>query len=162
MLRKKMCSALCVFLLILMILPFGTTEVFAAGALGYNSEKALSYARSHWNDGKGDCVEFVRACVQAGGIPKESGRTYGYTPKQYKDYLIKNDYAVVYKLSTSNYYSNYQGIYAADNDGKIAPGDIILYRCNNKKCPKPEFHLSISEQEWDLYMHRRHCQDQVH
>ena len=55
-------------------------------------------------------------------------------PNSTRTYLVKKGYAVVYKLQTAVYYDDYYGIKADDNKGKIAAGDIILYRCNNKKC----------------------------
>lgn len=141
--KKKVLSLFLIMTLAVIFLPTERMQVFGASAAGYRSSKALAYAKSHWNDGKGDCVEFVRKCVEAGGIPRDSSRTYNYTAKQYKDYLVENDYAFVYKLKTANYYSDYYGIKADENAGKIAPGDIILYRCNNSSCTKPDFHLSI-------------------
>lgn len=141
--KRKMISLFLAVALVFSLLPLQTVAAFGAGASDYNAEKALAYAKNHWNDGKGDCVVFVRACVEAGGIPRESGRTYNYTAGQYRNYLVKNNYAEVFKLSTDYYYSDYQGILAEDNQGKIAPGDIILYHCNNKKCPKKDFHMSI-------------------
>lgn len=140
---KKLISGVCIIALLISVMT--AVPVFAAGSVAdYNSAKALKYAKSHWNDGVGDCVKFVRACVEAGGVPKESGRTYGYTVKQYRNYLVKNNFAVVNKLNTDYYYSDYQGIRMSENKGKIAPGDIILYHCNNKNCSKPDFHMSIA------------------
>lgn len=141
--KKKAISIFLAMVLAVTLMPMNTETAFGASVAGYNSSKALTYAKNHWNDGKGDCVAFVRACVEAGGIPKESGRTYNYTAKQYRDYLVKNNYAEVFKLTTDYYYSDYQGIKAEDNQGKIAPGDIILYHCNNKNCSKQDFHMSI-------------------
>lgn len=141
--KRKMISILLAAVLVVTLTPINAAVTFGASAADYSSSKALSYAKNHWNDGKGDCVAFVRACVEAGGIPKESGRTYNYTAKQYRDYLVKNNYAEVFKLSADYYYGDFQGIKAEDNQGKIAPGDIILYHCNNKKCPKQDFHMSV-------------------
>ena len=141
--KKKILSLLFSIVLAITLIPLQTVAGFGASASDYSSSKALAYAKKHWDDGKGDCVAFVRACAEAGGIPKESGRSYNYTAKQYRDYLVKNNYAEVFKLTTACYYSDYQGIKAEDNQGKIAPGDIILYHCNNQKCPKQDFHMSI-------------------
>lgn len=138
--KRKLISFFLVTALILTLLP---TAAFGASASDYSADKALAYAKTHWNDGKGDCVAFVRACVQAGGIPKEKGRTYGYSVKEYKDYLVKNGFAECNKLSTDRYYAEYEGILAEYNEGLISRGDIILYHCNNKKCPKPDFHMAI-------------------
>ena len=37
-------------------------------AYSYNVEAAMAYAAAHWNDGQGECAEFVSRCVKAGGI----------------------------------------------------------------------------------------------
>lgn len=142
--KRKLISTITAAALLLSLFTAAPVSA-ASGANSYSSAKALTYAKNHWNDGKGDCVAFVRACVEYGGIPRDTDRDYGYTPKQYKDYLTKNGYAEVYELTTDYYYADYQGIYAAANEGKIAPGDIILYHCNNKNCPKPDFHMSIAK-----------------
>lgn len=141
--KRKLLNIFLIITLLMVFMPAVGIQAYGASAVNYDSSKALTYAKKHWNDGKGDCVEFVRRCVESGGIPRDSGRTYNYTAKQYKDYLVQKGYAVVYKLETAVYYGNYYGIREEDNKGKITPGDIILYRCNNKKCPKPDFHLSI-------------------
>jgi len=138
--KRKLISLFLITALTLTLLP---AAAFGASASDYSADKALTYAKKHWNDGKGDCVAFARACVQAGGIPKEKGRTYGYSVKEYKDYLVKNGFAEVNKLSTDRYYADYEGISAERSEGLISRGDIILYHCNNKKCPKPDFHMAI-------------------
>ena len=141
--KRKLVGLLTAVILVF-TMTITTTPALAADTNQYSSEKAMAYAKSHWNDGKGDCVAFVRACVQAGGIPKESWRTYGYSAKEYVDYLVKNGLAEKHILDTDYYYADYQGIRASDNVGKIAAGDIILYHCNNKKCAKRDFHVSLA------------------
>ena len=51
-------------------------EEKVVNAYSYNVEAAMSYAAAHWNDGQGECAEFVSRCVQAGGI---NISTYGFT-----------------------------------------------------------------------------------
>lgn len=145
-LRKQIISIFMILVFIITFMPILTTEVNAAAKTteNYSSAKALAYAKAHWDDGGKDCVVFVRACLEAGGVPRDTSRSYGYTPQQYMNYLINNNYAVKYELKTSNYYSDYYGININDNEGKIAKGDVILYYCNNKDCPKRNFHMSIS------------------
>jgi len=134
---------------ILVTMCFTAAPAFAkqADIAGYSSAKALEYAKANTmsdsQDG-GDCVVFVRACVEAGGVPKEEGRKYGYSVKDYADYLIKNDWVEVFEVNTSYYYSTYEGFPTSLNQGHIAPGDIFLYHCNNKDCPKPDFHVSLA------------------
>jgi len=99
---------------ILVTMCFTAAPAFAkqADIAGYSSAKALEYAKANTmsdsQDG-GDCVVFVRACVEAGGVPKEEGRKYGYSVKDYADYLIKNDWVEVFEVNTSYYYSTYEG-----------------------------------------------------
>lgn len=140
---KRFFSILTAMALIITVSVTPMPAYAAANASGYSSAKALEYAAAHCNDGGDDCVVFARACVEAGGIPKDKDRNYGYTPEQYKDYLVDNGFAVINELTCDYYYSDYQGIRLADNEGKVAPGDIILYHCNNKDCTKQDFHMSI-------------------
>lgn len=124
----------------------------------YNSSETLTYAESHWNDGKGDCIAFARACVEAGGVPRDSARSEssgtGYTVKQYIDYMVHNGYAeliplIKEKMSFGQYYINIE-----KNAGKVTPGDIIVYKCGNSSCKKPYFHASVcapSQQQYSYY-----------
>ncbi|MBR1989841.1 MAG: fibronectin type III domain-containing protein, partial [Firmicutes bacterium] len=113
----------------------------------YSSAKALEYAKANTvsdSQSGADCVKFVRACVEAGGVPRDTSRSYGYTSKQYMDYLVENDWVEVYELETSVYYPPHEGFPTSLNQGKIAPGDIFLYHCNNADCPKPDFHVTLA------------------
>lgn len=86
----------------------------------YNASAALTYAKSHWNDGVGLCAEFVSACLTAGGIDVKI-----LTTGSLKRFLINNGYAIEYVVETQ------QGkrIKMADHSGKISPGDVIINYC---------------------------------
>ena len=56
-----------VSVLLALVLVCGLTTAPAMAAGTYDPAAALSYAKAHWNDGKGLCAEFVRKCLRAGG-----------------------------------------------------------------------------------------------
>lgn len=151
-----------IVLLLVMGLAIGQTSAFAADkGFYYNPTKAIEYAAEHWEDeyeieygeviNKVDCVKFVRACVEAGGIPAEEGRTWGYTPQAYVEYLIDNGYAKLHELTMTEYTdANRIGrcwINSEDNEGIISPGDILVYYCTIPDCEertaRSYFHLEL-------------------
>lgn len=129
----------------------------AETAVKYDANAALSYAAAHWDDGKEfdglkeDCTVFSRKCVEVGGVPSDSQRVRknktGYTPTDYLDYLVHNGYAEMYPLATTEVAATnssgktYSYVNAEANAGKVAPGDIVAYKCTN--CSKGFFHLVI-------------------
>ncbi len=121
----------------------------------YDASKAISYAKEHYNDGgttidptREDCTQFLRECLEAGGVIKDTarqtdGKPYGYTVEDYMDYLVSNGYAEIFKLitekqewSTPQWY-----VRAEDNKGVLSEGDGIAYYCN--KC-KTYYHMSVN------------------
>lgn len=124
----------------------------------YDASKAISYAANHCGDSteadgtKSDCIEFARTCVQKGGVPKDSSRVRkngtGYTVADYIDYMVDNGYAELNKLTVEKVtFANGSGpfyyINSETNKGKVAPGDIFIYKCSNSSCSKTFFHASI-------------------
>jgi len=134
---------------IMVTMCFTAVPAFAAQSeiADYSSAKTLEYAKANTmydsQDG-GDCVVFVRACVEAGGVPRDTSRSYGYSSEQYMNYLLENDWVEMYEVQTSYYYADNKGFPTSLNQGHIAPGDIFLYKCNNPDCPKAYFHMSIA------------------
>lgn len=124
--------------------PLIALPVNAKTLTGYSASKAIKFARSNKKNNK-DCVIFARACAEKGGVPVQDGRGYGYSPDQYAEYLIAEGYAVKSKLtlcddeivSGTHKYGNLR---EEDNPGKMAKGDLLLYKC--KKCGK-FFHMAI-------------------
>lgn len=124
--------------------PLVSMQADAETLTDYNAAKAVKFAKNNTKNYK-DCVKFVRMCAEKGGVPAQAGRNYEYTPEQYMDYLMNEGYAVRSKLtlcedatvSTSGKYGN---LTAEDNVGKLAKGDLLIYKC--KKCGK-YFHMAI-------------------
>lgn len=96
-----------------------TYDVQAADT--YDVEKALQYAREHWNDGQGLCAEFVSRCARAAGC---NISVYGYaidafeaisraTGVQSQDVILNGDgYAT-----------------QASNGDRLAAGDVVVQWC---------------------------------
>ena len=82
MTRRLLAMLLSVALLLSMVPAFGIT---AQAAETYNASKAISYAKSHWNDGKGLCAEFVSDCLAAGGITIPNKSCYSSTTASYQN-----------------------------------------------------------------------------
>lgn len=144
---KNKVKAIAILLIMAVAIAFSPAMSLTADAqtlTDYNAAKAVKFAKSNTKNYK-DCVKFVRMCAEKGGVPAQAGRNYEYTPEQYMDYLMNEGYAVRSKLtlcedatvSTSGKYGN---LTAEDNVGKLAKGDLLIYKC--KKCGK-YFHMAI-------------------
>lgn len=145
----KLASA---FLIVASLFIAGVTTAYAADSdKGYDPNKAIAYAIEHWDDktaydgGTVDCVKFVKSCVEAGGVPIEEGRTWGYNPVDYVNYILDNGYADKYELTLTPHSWNSNRFYVSSylNEGKISTGDILVYSCTFKGCEKPCFHLEL-------------------
>ena len=148
----------------------GSAAVYAAD-YGYDADKALTYADKHYQEDfdyeygkkvKADCVKFVRSCVEAGGVPKEANRTWGYTPEDYVNYIVDNGWADYYELQLTEHTDPWVlGRYFIDpqlNSGKLSPGDVLVYNCTKPGCTKPCFHLELvhdTEGEVTSYAHNK-------
>lgn len=112
---------------------------------GYNAAKALAYAKSHWNDGKGICAEFVSDCLKAGGLSVWSrgcsginglygqlGRTNGVTRTALK--VEKNG-----SIKVSN-----------NKQATITPGDVILIYCPYETDGAPYIHAVLVSEAKNL------------
>lgn len=145
--RKIYIALLAMCIMVTMCFTAAPAYAKQADIADYNSAKALEYAKANTvsdSQSMKDCVKFVRACVEAGGVPRDTSRSYGYTVAQYRDYLLSNDWVEMYEVNTSYYYAQYAGFPTYSNQGHIAPGDIFLYHCNNPECPKPDFHVTLA------------------
>jgi Listeria/Bacterioides repeat len=64
----KRTTNLILVLIICVVLYSATGIAVDAAQFTYDADAALHYAAAHWNDGVGECAEFVSRCVIAGGI----------------------------------------------------------------------------------------------
>lgn len=144
---KKTIRAIAVMLVLAVTLAFSPALTLTADAVtlpGYKASAAVRFAQNNTKNYK-DCVKFVRACAEKGGVPAQKGRGYEFSPKQYMDYLISEGFAVKNKLvlsedATVSGTGKYGNLCAERNKGKIAKGDLLVYKC--KKCGK-FFHMAI-------------------
>ena len=151
--KKNMKKTIIAFLLAIVMLAgitgggagYGT----AKAACVYNAEAALQYARAHWNDGVGQCAEFVSKCLRAGGL----------------DIPVIRDCATLYKTIAS-----VTGVTATEvklngngnatlalNPDTLAPGDVIMSWCYNHQSV-PHFMLVggfDSKGQAGFYAHNR-------
>ncbi len=154
--KNKIISIALSLIICIAMMPQFAATVHAESVPAYNASTAVSYAKANWNklvtgETKADCIAFARACVEKGGVPKDSARVAangtGYTVKQYIDYMVDNGYAELNKLSLKEVtFYNGKVVYyinANDNKGKVSVGDIFIYKCTNSACKKPYFHASI-------------------
>ena len=145
--RKIYIALLAMCIMVTMCFTAAPAYAKQADIADYSSAKVLEYAKANTlydsQDGK-DCVVFVRAAVEAGGVPRDTSRSYGYSSEQYMNYLLENDWVEMYEIKTSYYYQDNAGFPTSLNEGHIAPGDIFLYKCNNPDCPKAYFHMAIA------------------
>ncbi len=95
----------------------GTT----ATALTYNPSAALAYAAAHWNDGKGECAEFVRDCLIAGGLTDLTSKSTIGLMNQ----IVSKGYGSKHKLTKSGDY-----YLMSENSAILSPGDPIIFYCD--------------------------------
>ncbi len=141
--------------LVITSVPFFGSGAYAETVPSYDASKAVSYANEHFDDGgtalnpsKEDCVQFVRECFEAGGVPSDTnrigtdGKPYGYTPDDYISYLVNNGYAESKELKTEKqpWTSPQWYVIMSDNAGVLSAGDGIAHYCPS--CGK-FFHLTI-------------------
>lgn len=117
---KRLLTSLLALILVLGIFPIIEVGAVAENTL-YDSDKALSYAKAHWNDGKGLCAEFVSDCLSAGGL----SQVYNQRVVNLYNAILENNCGKSYKLVITN-----GSIKASENAGKIKKGDPIFFYCN--------------------------------
>ena len=146
-----------VSVLLALVLVCGLTTVPAMAAGTYDPAAALSYAKAHWNDGKGLCAEFVRKCLKAGGRKVTAN---GCT-------------TMVRQLKKSGYGTWYQLTREADgrisvpkNSGKLSPGDPVFFYCPSETDGCPYVHVVLYSSQDSrgylrCYAHNDPMNDQV-
>jgi len=150
---RVLSALLCAVAVIVVTTCFASAETIS----NYDAKATLDYAKAHCEDDtepgatKADCTEFVRTCVQNGGVPQDKARVFkdgtGYTVEDFVNYMIDYGYAELKELKfrthTDYYGKQYRYVHQDDNEGLVAPGDIIIYKCGNSKCEKEYLHASI-------------------
>lgn len=115
-----------------------TINIPAMAARSYNANAALAYAKSHWNDGKGLCAEFVYSCLNAGGLPLKRTTLCSGLKTQLAQ-LEKDGYCTGNWLTVEK--SGY--ILVSKNKDILSPGDPIFFNCPHETDGKPFVHVII-------------------
>lgn len=149
---KKFVVLFITLALIITCMPMNLLSAYGETVYSYNVEKAVAYAKAHYNDESTtttegqDCTQFVRECFEAGGVPTDSNRVnesgpYGYTVDGYVAYLTENGYAVTGSIQTEKMNLQPPQWYVNSKDNTdLSVGDGVVYYC--KKCGT-QFHMSI-------------------
>ena len=149
---KKFVVLFITLALIITCMPMNLLSAYGETVYSYNVEKAVAYAKAHYNDESTtttegqDCTQFVRECFEAGGVPTDSNRVnesgpYGYTVDGYVAYLTENGYAVTGSIQTEKMNCQPPQWYVNSKDNTdLSVGDGVVYYC--KKCGT-QFHMSI-------------------
>lgn len=101
-----------------------TAQAVKTSKSTYKSDKALAYAKAHWNDGKGLCAEFVSDCLKAGGVDDVYERRVIDLYNQLKD----KGWGTAYKLELTGGTSG--RISMSANKDKVKAGDPVFFQCN--------------------------------
>ena len=119
--RKGLSRTLSLILSVAVTLSVICVAVIPASAAVYDAAAAISYAKAHWNDGKGECAEFVRDCLKAGGLTSLTK----INCRGLKDQIINGGWGTLQKLSPTNG----KFLYSVNRD-VVAAGDPIIWYCN--------------------------------
>ena len=115
----KRALSVCLAAVIAVSVTVGGANV--ASAATYDPSAAVAYAAAHWNDGKGECAEFVRDCLRAGGLTSLTSINTSGLMNQ----IINAGYGEKYRLVESS-----DGKFLmSDNSAILAPGDPIIFYC---------------------------------
>ena len=153
---KKIVVSVLITAMIFSFVPVSYNTASAETVPDYDVEKAVNYAKAHYDDGgtvlepgREDCTQFVRECFEAGGVPKDEnrvgyddGKPYGYNVDDYMYYLVNNGYAEVHDIKTEKQeWSNPQWyVRAESNKDVLSVGDGVIYYCTNCNM---YYHMSI-------------------
>lgn len=118
--KKMFKKAVSLLLIMAMFLPMVSVSSIDAQAASYNRTAAVNYAKNHWNDGVGQCAQFVSACISAGGLPVSQNVCLNLWN------TLKN-YGTPYKLTSTS--SGNGNIKLSSNTGKVEAGDPLFYVC---------------------------------
>ena len=121
--------------LIMLLGTYATSGKIMASAAGYSPDAAITYAKVHWNDNSGDCQDFVKACLKAGGVTISASGVASV-----KNALVNGGYGTLNLLSSeaTSYTDNNGNTVPAriaktsSNYGKVKVGDPLFTVCS--KC----------------------------
>lgn len=100
---------------------FLATMPSVSAVYSYDPKLALNYASKHWNDGVGECAEFVRNCVYAGGLKIGD---YVRTRSCFNA-ILKNSSAKKHQLELNSKGKATKSL----NSSILAPGDVVAQYC---------------------------------
>ena len=126
--RLRVLSVFVAMFFVLMT-SFSTKPVKAA--TGYNRSKAIEYAKSHWNDGKGLCAQFVSECIKAGG-----SSCYSAGASTLRRQLLASGTGHEVVLSYENQSVRYV-------EGVTSPGDVLFFKCGSCSDGNPYVHVVL-------------------
>jgi len=112
---KRVLATLLSILLIISIVPPITGN---AATYTYNPDAAISYAKAHYNDGKGLCAEFVSDCLKAGGFTAVYNVNARNLGRQLQGYGTK---------ITCSGWSSSSCLKASMFNGTLSKGDVIVW-----------------------------------
>ncbi len=117
---KKIVLFITIFSCLLALSP----AIYATGfADHYDAQAAVAYAETHWDDNVGVCDQFVKACLQKGGIEILAG---GVDP-------LKNALLDLELGQLQNLVLSADGVHANISDNpNVRAGDILFFYCT--KC----------------------------
>lgn len=129
--KKRILSLLLVFVTIVVCVPVLSQK--AEAACSFNREAAIDYAKAHWNDGVGQCAEFVSRCMIAGGMDMGVEITADGAACA----ILK---AIGKPVAWSENYDPYEGVCTkavlsngyltkTKNDNLLKEGDVVFYYC---------------------------------
>ena len=118
-------KTVCLCLLMAVLLSIVAVRAEAAG---YDANAAVAYASSHWNDGVGVCDQFVKACLNAGGIDIQAGGV-----DMVRNALIDAGYGTAEELEQDE---DSPYISWSRNEHKLSAGDILFFYCSAPGCQK--------------------------
>ena len=121
---KRKNIAIIIFLIMVINLAIEVT----VSAYSYDVEAAMSYAQNHWNDGQGECAEFVSRCVMAGGLFNKVYYVTGGIRGTYGCFNAVCDASglpMVDLTLDANGNARY-----SDNSSILARGDVVLQWCH--------------------------------
>lgn len=134
--KRFLCSLLTVCMLFALFPVLQTTAAADSTFYTYDAEAALEYAKKHWNDGVGQCAEFVSKCVQAGGL---AVKTNAGTGPCYRAICSATGLDPIDLQLNSRGYAT-----QADNSDILSAGDVVFQwcsTCNNGKGISPHIML---------------------